>query len=54
MEIKSCETHINHALDMFVAEEETFPMMTKIEDEKKLSTRCDYCEEPATYLVANE
>ncbi|MFC4411677.1 CxxH/CxxC protein [Chungangia koreensis] len=54
MEIKSCETHINHALDIFVAEQKTFPMMNEIEEEKKLSTKCDYCEEAATYLVANE
>jgi CxxH/CxxC protein (TIGR04129 family) len=54
VEIKSCETHINQALDMFVAEEKTFPMMTKIEEEEKLSTNCDYCEQRATYLVANE
>lgn len=54
MEIKSCETHINQALDMFVAEQKTFPMMTKIEGEEKLSTNCDYCEQQATYLVANE
>ena len=53
MKINSCETHINRALDEFVAVEETFPNMEKIEDDKKLSTKCEYCEEAATYLVTN-
>ncbi|MGN7385986.1 CxxH/CxxC protein [Sporosarcina sp. SAFN-015] len=53
MKIYSCETHINHALDVFVAKEETFPIMEKIEDEKKLSTKCEYCDTPASYIVAN-
>lgn len=54
MKIKSCENHINHALDVFVAEEKTFPTLEKIEEENKLSTVCDYCEEAATYIVANK
>ncbi|MDN4608923.1 CxxH/CxxC protein [Sporosarcina highlanderae] len=54
MKINSCETHINHALDVFVAEEETFPIMEKLESDKKISTKCDYCDTPATYIVANE
>uniref|UniRef100_UPI00403F39B3 CxxH/CxxC protein n=1 Tax=Sporosarcina sp. FSL W8-0480 TaxID=2954701 RepID=UPI00403F39B3 len=54
MKINSCETHINHALDVFVAQEETFPIMEKIEEGEKLSTKCDYCDTPATYIVANE
>lgn len=54
MKIYSCETHINHALDVFVAKEETFPIMEKIEEERKLSTKCEYCDTPASYIVANE
>ena len=54
MRIFSCETHINQALDMFVAEEKTFPVMEKLKEEKKLSTKCTYCNEGATYIVANE
>ena len=34
MKIFSCETHINHALDMFVAEQKTFPMLEKLKKRK--------------------
>ena len=54
MKIYSCETHINHALDVFVAEQENFPIMELYRNEEKLSTNCTYCEEPALYVVANE
>lgn len=54
MILYSCETHINHALDVFVAEQEQFPIMEKIEENKKLSTKCSYCEEVALYVVGNE
>lgn len=54
MKLYSCETHINHALDVFVAKEETFPIMEKIIDDENLSTKCAYCDTPATYIVANE
>lgn len=30
----SCETHIDHALDMFVAETQEFPIMDKLSEEK--------------------
>ena len=52
--IFSCETHINHALDMFVAEQKTFPMLEELKSEEKLSTVCSYCESSALYIVANE
>lgn len=52
--IFSCENHINHALDMFVAEQKTFPMLEEIKNEEKLSTVCSYCESSALYIVANE
>ncbi|WP_318616566.1 CxxH/CxxC protein [Sporosarcina sp. YIM B06819] len=54
MKIYSCETHINHALDVFVAEQEKFPIMEALSEEEKLSTKCTYCEEAALYIVANE
>lgn len=50
----SCETHINQALDMFVAEQKTFPMLEKLKEEEKLSTKCTYCDMDAVYIVANE
>ena len=53
MEIKCCKNHVEHALDMFVAKAETYPILTELSEKEKLSTKCDYCEEDATYLVAN-
>lgn len=54
MEKYSCKNHIEHALDMFVAEQKEFPIMDKIEEGKKLSTKCSYCELPAEYLVSSK
>ncbi|WP_349291269.1 CxxH/CxxC protein [Planococcus beijingensis] len=53
MEINCCKNHVEHALDMFVAQAETYPILTELSEKEKLSTKCDYCEETATYLVAN-
>ena len=50
----SCENHIDHALDMFVAEMEEFPIMDKLSEEEKLSTKCSYCDEQATYIVSSK
>jgi CxxH/CxxC protein (TIGR04129 family) len=53
MKIYCCKTHVEHALDMFVAEAKTYPILTELSEQEKLSTKCDYCEEAALYLVAN-
>lgn len=50
----SCEIHIDHALDMHVAETEQFPMMDFLTEDEKLSTTCSYCDEPATYIVSSK
>ena len=50
----SCETHIDHALDMLVAETEQFPIMEMLKEDDKLSTKCSYCEEQATYVVSSK
>ena len=52
LKIYSCETHIDHALDMFVAETGQFPIMELLKEEEKLSTKCSYCDEQATYIVS--
>ncbi|MEK4405592.1 CxxH/CxxC protein [Sporosarcina sp. FSL K6-6792] len=54
MNTYSCETHINHALDVFVAEQGKFPIMEVVSEEEKLSTKCNYCEEPSIYVVVNK
>lgn len=53
MEIKCCKSHVEHGLDVFVAETESYPILTELSNDEKLSTICDYCEEPALYLVAS-
>ena len=54
MNTYSCETHINHALDVFVAEQGKFPIMEAVAEENKLSTKCSYCEDGALYVVRDE
>lgn len=54
MEINSCGIHIDQALEDFIAEEQRFPVMTEVEEEDKLCTKCTYCENSAVYMVANK
>ena len=54
MEKYSCETHIEHALYMFVAEQKEFPIMEKIDGDEKLSTKCSYCDQNAIYIVSRK
>ena len=54
MKIFSCKTHIERALDDFTAKTASFPILTELSEDEKLSTNCDYCEEPAIYLVADK
>ena len=50
----SCETHIDHALDVHVAETGHFPVMEFLTEDEKLSTVCSYCGEQATYIVSSK
>ncbi|MFO1442258.1 CxxH/CxxC protein [Bacillus sp. Bva_UNVM-123] len=52
--IYSCEEHIDIAIDTIVDEYETFPQLTKVTEEEKLSTTCEYCQNQAIYIVANK
>ncbi|MED3551802.1 CxxH/CxxC protein [Cytobacillus praedii] len=52
--IYSCEEHVDIAIDTVVDEYETFPQLSKISKEEELSTTCEYCQNHAVYLVANE
>lgn len=54
MQKKCCKTHVEHALDVMVAETKSYPILTELSETEKLSTSCDFCEEPASYLVASE
>lgn len=51
--IYSCEEHVEIALDEIVDEFMTFPVLSKI-DGDNLSTNCEYCQNQATYIVANK
>jgi CxxH/CxxC protein (TIGR04129 family) len=53
MKIYSCEECVEIALDTIVDKCVTFPLLSKISVDN-LSTTCEYCQKPATYLVANE
>lgn len=52
--IYSCEEHIDIAIDTIVDDYETFPQLTKVTEEKRLSTTCEYCQNQAIYVVANK
>ncbi|WP_404466991.1 CxxH/CxxC protein [Planococcus rifietoensis] len=54
MELYCCQTHVGQGLDEFVAKTESYPILTELSDIKKLSTKCNYCEEQALYLVADK
>jgi CxxH/CxxC protein (TIGR04129 family) len=51
--IYCCEEHVDLALEAIVDEFETFPLLSKI-DVDNLSTGCEYCNNPAAYMVANK
>jgi len=51
--IYCCEEHVDLALDMVVDEHETFPVLEKV-DVDNLSTTCEFCQNNAVYVVANE
>ena len=50
----SCEDHIETVIDMFIDDEETFPVLTKLEEGNNLSTGCELCGGKAIYMVANK
>lgn len=39
---------------MLVAETKEFPILEKLSEEEKLSTKCAYCDEQATYIVSSK
>ncbi len=53
LKVNSCETHIYRALDEVTARTESFPVMEEIPGGEELSTPCEYCSQPAIYVVAN-
>ena len=53
MKIYCCQEHVDMALDEVVYECETYPELTLVPEESKLSTTCEYCRNVAIYLVGN-
>ena len=45
-----CEMHVNHALDVIVAETKEYPVLEKVDEDKDLSTKCEYCEKKQNIL----
>lgn len=48
-----CEEHIELAIDMYVDEKELAPEIEKLDKNRKLSTSCEMCTNPAIYIVGN-
>jgi CxxH/CxxC protein (TIGR04129 family) len=51
--IYCCNEHVELAMDIIVDEHETYPILNKISEDNQLSTSCEYCKNPAIYIVGN-
>jgi CxxH/CxxC protein (TIGR04129 family) len=51
--IYCCEEHIELALDYAVDEWETPPLFEKFTNDKDSSTKCEFCQNEAAYVVSN-
>ncbi len=51
--IYACDEHVDIALEMIVDRYETAPTLEPIQEEKKISTTCEFCQKQAAYIVAN-
>ncbi|QZY86802.1 CxxH/CxxC protein [Exiguobacterium acetylicum] len=47
-----CLEHVELALDEIVDETEQYPILDQLNPEKNIT--CEYCDEPATYLVSSK
>lgn len=51
--IYSCLDHVELALEKVIDETLQAPVMDEVPKERQLSTRCEYCDRPAIYVVSN-
>lgn len=51
--IYCCKEHVELALDVVVDDFETFPILTEVPVDKTPKS-CEYCGQPAAYIVANK
>lgn len=54
MRIFCCKEHVELALDVLIDEIEEVPLLKTVDNQEELSTKCEYCDEPAIYLVENK
>ena len=47
-----CLEHVELALDEVVDETEEYPILEEVNSEKTVT--CEYCDQPATYLVSSK
>ena len=51
--IYCCLEDVDLALESVVDETQLAPIIEQIPEDKRLSTRCEYCGDPAVYVVTN-
>ncbi|MFB1081552.1 CxxH/CxxC protein [Jeotgalibacillus sp. JSM ZJ347] len=54
LRIFCCKEHVELALDVLIDETEEVPLLKTVDNQQELSTKCEYCDEPAIYLVENK
>ncbi|GAF67184.1 hypothetical protein BTS2_4094 [Bacillus sp. TS-2] len=50
----ACSEHVELAMEMIIDEEETAPNIEILTKEHDLSTDCEFCQNPAKYIVSVE
>jgi len=51
--IYACLDHVELALEAVMDETQSAPLLEELSDTQKLSTTCEYCKDPAIYMVTN-
>nr|WP_244094275.1 CxxH/CxxC protein [Jeotgalibacillus salarius] len=54
MRILCCKEHVELALDVVVDETEEVPHLETVDNHEELSTKCEYCDGRAIYIVENK
>ncbi|KIL42852.1 hypothetical protein KP77_34820 [Jeotgalibacillus alimentarius] len=54
MRILCCKEHVEMGLDVIVDETEKLPDLKTVDNNDELSTKCEYCDETAIYIVENK
>ncbi|WP_412459210.1 CxxH/CxxC protein [Alkalihalobacillus trypoxylicola] len=50
----ACSEHVELAMEMIIDEEETAPNIEILTNQHDLSTDCEFCQNPAKYIVSVE